>query len=269
LGYFEQGQPQASSGQIDYAAELQKFQKLYGDSENEKGQLRKNQQELMDAFNGLMAQHEAMQANLNQPRQQWNAPPPQMPFGQPQFGNPFENIPDGDFVDGKTVKGLIEQTTAQALSFIAGQNQDAANRVAQLEQQLALQARANAGVSKFDEYRIAAKNPWLNRLPFGERLAAIQSLKANEAPQNIAQPQVAPQVATDSQQRILNRVTYIEGNNPNVPDQTEAALEAAKQRDYAIVMQANQETGERARLFRQFASKYGLNLGQNPSDLSR
>jgi hypothetical protein len=274
LGYAGQGQPQDYAPNPDFNVELEKFKKLYGESENEKGQLRKNQQELMEAFNGLMAQYEALQASP-QP-QQWSPQvmPNQfgpMPYGpaQPQFADPFEGVQDADYVDGKTMRNVVERAVGQATAFAVGQAQQALQRQSILEQKLAQQARAASGISKLDEYRLAAKNPWLNQLPDAQRFAAIQSLKAAEG---VAAPQApavqAPQ-QNDSQSRILNRVTYIEGSNPTVPDQTEAALEAAKQRDYAIVMSANAEDGTRARLFRQFGVKYGLSIGQAPSDLAR
>jgi len=67
----------------------------------------------------------------------------------------------------------------------------------------------------------------------------------------------------------MNKITYIDGSNPNVPDQTEAAIEAAKQRDWAIAMQLPSDTGERAKAIRAFGAKYNINLGQHPSDLAR
>jgi hypothetical protein len=141
--------------------------------------------------------------------------------------------------------------------------------LAQLEQQMAAQARSTAGITKLDEFRLAGKNPWINRLPAGERLAALQALKTAEAPAPMTNSGPQPSVASETQQRILNKVTYIEGSNPTVPDQTEAAVEAAKQRDFALAMNENLETGARARALRTFANKYGLNLGHSPSDLGR
>jgi len=264
----QSNQPQQFQGD---QSEAEKWRKLYGQSENEKGEARRREQQLEEAFNGLMAQYESLQANAQQ--NQWgnqmapqNFGPPQ-PYGQQPMQNPFDSINDEDYMQGKQIKGLIEQTIAPALATTFQQAQQNAARVAQLERALMNQARANSGVSKLDEFRLAAKNPWLNNLPEAQRLAAIQSLKQAEP-----QPQanvVAPQGQAETQNRIMNKITYIEGSNPNVPDATEAAIEAAKQRDYAMVMNAPSDTGERAKLFRSFAAKYGLNIGQNPSDLAR
>jgi hypothetical protein len=279
LAFAQQGEPQVQ--QPAEPNEVEKWKQLYGQSENEKGLARKREADLMEAFNGLMAQYESLQANVQQPQQAWVPQGPPNPFGQapygmpmPQFQDPFEGVNESEFLDGKTARNVIERAVGQMAAFNAGQAQQAMNRVSQLERQLIQQARANAGISKLDEFRIGAKNPWLNGLPEGQRLAAIQSLKAAETaaqPTNgngnlQGQPNPGP---AESQNRILNRVTYIEGNTPNVQDQTEAALEAARQRDYAIAMNAPAETGERARMLRAFANKHGLNIGQNPSDLAR
>ena len=251
--------------------EIERWKKLYGESENEKGQARRREAELTEAFNGLMTQFEALQAQT--PPQQWQpqAPPQygQMPYGQQQpFSNPFDSIKDDDYLDGKTFKNLVESTIAPALAFTAQQAQQSAQRSAALEQQLMAQVKASAGIDKIDEFRISSKNPWINRLPYGERISAIKALKAAETPFQQVTPQQA-QAHTESQNRIVNKLTYIEGGNPNVPDATEAALEAAKQRDWAMAMQLPMDTGERAKALRAFATKYNMNFGQNPSDLAR
>ena len=51
------GIPQAAAGDIaSLQEELARFKKLYGDGENEKGELRRQYGELMEAFNGVMTQ---------------------------------------------------------------------------------------------------------------------------------------------------------------------------------------------------------------------
>jgi len=248
--------------------EVEKWKRLYGQSENEKGEARRREQELTEAFNGLMGQFEQLQANTQQRSWSPQMPPqnfgPQVPYGQTQ--NPFDKISDDEFMQGRQVKDLIEQHIAPPLAAAFQQSQESAQRIAQLERALLNQARATSGISKLDEFRLAAKNPWLNNLPEGQRLAAISSLKQAEVPL----PQVqSPQVQAETQNRIMNKITYIEGSNPNVPDATEAAVEAAKQRDYALAMAMPAETGERARALRAVATKYNMNIGQNPSDLAR
>lgn len=274
-GYANQmfGQSHASPDLATMQAELERFKKLYGDSENEKGQARKREAELMEAFTGLMTQYESLQASPQAP-QSWAVP--QSPFAPqyapqvPQFSDPFEGVPEGDFVDGKTVRTVVEKAVGQTTAYMAGQVQQALMRANQLEQQLAAQARTGAGITKLDEFRITGKNPWINKLPYGERLSAIQALKVAEAPaQAPTNGTQAPQAPSEVQHRIINRLTHIEGGNPMVPDQTEAALEAAKQRDYAMAMSFSAETGERAKALRMFGAKYGIPLGQGGSDLSR
>jgi len=269
--------PTLYAGQTNYApneyqpdslAEAEKWRKLYGQSENEKGEARRREQELTEAFNGLMGQFEQLQANTQQ--RSWSPQMPPQNFGPPasygQTQNPFDKISDDEFMQGKQVKDLIEQHIAPPLAAAYQQSQESAQRIAQLERALLNQARATSGISKLDEFRLSAKNPWLNNLPEAQRLAAISSLKQAEVPQPQVQP---PQVQAETQNRIMNKITYIEGSNPNVADQTEAAIEAAKQRDWAIAMQEPAETGARAKAIRAVANKYGYNLGQNPSDLAR
>lgn len=265
------------AGPID---ETERFKKLYGDSENEKGALRKNQQDLMEAFNGLMAQYEALQAANQQP--QWQQAPPQQAapqygppqgYGPPQhYQDPFAGIGDDDVVQGKQIKDLIERTLAPAMGNLFAQTQQAVARTAALEQRLLKQVKESSGITPVDEFRITARNPWVRDLNPAQRVQAIASLRQAElAHQPPPAPQQPPQIPapTDSQQRIMQKQTFIEGATPNVPDSSEAALEAAKQRDYAKVMAAPSDTGERAKMFRAFAAKYGItSVGQNPSDIA-
>lgn len=258
--------------------ELAKWQKLYGESENEKGALRKNQQELMEAFNGLMAQYEALQSSQGAQQPQFgpqSVPAPQ--YGQPQafapqpYGDPFSGIGDEDVVQGKQIKDLVERQIAPAFGAILQQNQQLQARMAQWENQVVKQVKDSSGITPVDEFRLTAKNPWVRNLPPAQRVQALSSLKQAEL---ATQPPPAPTppaqipAPTEPQQRILNRLTYVEGHPPNVPDSSTEALEAAKMRDYAKVMAAPQETGERAKMFRAWAAKYGIGIGQNPSDIA-
>ena len=258
------------------ADELEKYKKLYGTSENEKGQLRKSQAELMEAFNGLMAQFEALQANGQQQPQPVSpqfAPqfgPPQGFAPQPQYSDPFAGFGDDDVIQGKQIKELFDRTVTPAYQYLASQTQQAMARSAALEQRLMKQVKETSGITAVDEFRLTARNPWVRELAPAQRVQALASLRAAEAA--IAPPPQAPaQIppATDGQQRILNRLTYVEGSLPNVPDSSEAALEAAKQRDYAKVMMAPSDTGERAKMFRAWAAKYGIpGVGVTPSDIA-
>lgn len=261
------GVPQAAAAEIGaIQEELARFKKLYGDSENEKGELRRQFQELNEAFTGLMAQVESQSATP--PAPQWGpVAPQQYPAPAPQF-NPLADIDDDSFVEGKKVKRLIEEGIAPAIAGLYQQLQQTQARAAAAERQAAMQARAALGITQLDEYRLTGKNPWLRNLPEPQRLQAMQALKAQERAVS-PQQQVPTQTPSEAQQRVLSKVTFVEGNTPNVPDTSEGALEAARQRDYARVMAQPVETGARARAFREFAAKYGLSFGQNPSDLSR
>lgn len=250
--------------------ELDRFKKLYGDSENEKGALRKQLAEMAEAFNGMAAQYEASQAAQGQqwgpPAPQYGMPPQQM---QPVYNDPFEGLGDDDVVQGKQVRRLVEQQIGPAFGQLLQQNQAAFQKIQALEASLVKQAKEASGLTPVDEFRLISKNPWIRNLQPAQRAQALGSLRQAELasqPQIVQQPAPIP-APTDSQQRILNKVTYVEGATPTVPDTSEAAIEAAKQRDYAKVMQAPSETGERAKMFRAYAAKYGINLG-TPSDIA-
>lgn len=271
-GYVDMAQPQAQPNH-DVAAELAKFQKLYGDSENEKGSLRKTNAELTEAFNGLMAQFEAIQASQRQPQPGWGPQP--APSYPPRYGmppnDPFEGIGDDDVIQGKQVKGLIERTIAPALGAAFEQAQAAQERAAALERQMLAQAKASAGITPIDEYRILSKNPWLRSIPEAQRYQAIASLKQSEqlqTPQQTPFTQPPANTTAESQTRILNRTTYIEGAPPQVEDTSAAALEAARQRDFAKAMALPDFDGSRARALRALSDKYGLGWGKG-TDLAR
>ena len=256
------------------ADEAEKFRQLYGNSENEKGALRKREAELMEAFNGLMAQHEALQQRMTQPQQYGQGTPNPPQFAQPQQYvpqiDPFAGIGDDDVIQGKQVKDLVYRHIAPEMFNLQNLTQQAMQRTADLEARLVKQAKETVGLTPVDEYRLMGKNPWLRNLPPASRteaLAGLRQAELNLAPQ--PQPQAQLPVATEPQQRILNRLTYVEGSVPNVPDTSQAALEAAKQRDYAMAMLANADTGERAKMLRAWALKYGERaIGQPPSDIA-
>lgn len=252
------------------------FKKLYGQSENEKGALRKSQQELMEAFNGLMAQYEALQANAGQPAWQPSSPAPQygrQPFvpQQPMYTSPLANLGDDDVVQGKQIKEILEREIGPAFGALLQQNQEAMARMAQLEGRIVKQTKEASGLTPMDEFRLIGKNPWVRDLAPAARAQALASLRqaelATQAPPPVIAAPTIP-APNDTQQRIVNKMTFVEGSRPSVPDSTEAALEAAKQRDYAKVLAAPAETGERAKLFRLWAHKYGVPIAHPPSDIA-
>lgn len=278
MGYM-QGPPQLPQGGdlATLQAQLDEFKHKYGASENEKGEIRRQHAELMEAFNGLMSQYQALQSGPGP--QSWNSPSPVPQYETPQYtapaGNPFEGVGDDDVVQGKQVKQIIA-AVAQDFMALRQQTQSAVQRQAQLERQLAAQAKASSGITPVDEWRLLAKNPWLQGLPDANRLAAMQALRqAEKAAQPPAPTPPAPQTAA-TQDRILSKVTYVEGSRPNVPDNSEAAINAAYERDYAKVMALpvdpdNVPRGQmhRADGLRWLAQKYNLNFAKPPSDLAR
>lgn len=264
--------------------ELEHWKKLYGESENEKGALRKSYQEIQEAFNGLMAQYQDLQYSAPQapPQQpQWQpgpqAPPPMQAgplpgYAPPQhYPDPFEGISDDDVIQGRQFKQFTQRVIEPAFQALLHQNQAALQRTAYLESQMLKQAKLNAGITPMEELRLMGKHPWLKSLPEANRLAALAGMRAQEAanaPPSVVAAQ--PPIVTETQNRILNKVTYVEGAQPQVnTDNSEAAIEAAKLRDYAKAMAAPSDTGERAAMLRAWAAKYGVKaIGYQPSDLA-
>jgi len=255
--------------------ELDTYKQKYGQSENEKGEIRRRQTELEEAFQGLMAQYQALQTAPQ--AQSWNSPSPaqyQPPRYEVPQGDPFATLADDDVVQGKSVK----QLGAIFANAFMGLQQQTDQRQQALERQLAAQAKVASGITPMEEWRLVAKNPWLANLPEANKIAALQSLKKAEqiqAPQQQVQQEVATQAAA-AQDRILSKTTYIEGSKPSVPDSTQAALEAGYQRDYARVMSlpidpeaAGRGEMYRAQGLRWLAQKYNMPYAKAPSDLAR
>ena len=258
--------------------ELAEYRHKYGQSENEKGEIRRKVIELEESFAGLMAQHQALQTVS--PVQSWDAQQGSQFQPQPQYQpphDPFENIGDDDVVQGKNVKQLAN-IFGSAFYGLKQQNDTAMARQANLERQLANQAKINSGITPTEEWRLMGKNPWLANLPEPNKLAAMQALKKSEAitlPQQVVQQEVANQVVA-AQDRILRPLTHIEGSRPQISDNTQAALDAAYQRDLAKVMTLPIDPdsvgkGEmyRAQGLRWLSQKYNMNFAKAPSDLAR
>ena len=269
--------------------DLEHWKKLLGKSENEKGALRKQNAEMAEVVQGLMAQFQEFQATQQMPPAgpQWQGPQPPM---QQQFGNqpgygfnpyedPFDNASDEDLLSVKQLKKFAGRVFGPAMFEIQNQVQASQARAEALEQQIRRQAKLVAGISPMEEIRLQGKYPWVKWIPETQKLTALLGLKQAEgamastngsALAEAEREAPLPPPPTETQRRILDKVTYVEGSrSADVPDTSEAALEAAKMRDYAKVLAAPLDTGEQAKLFRAFARKYNISgLAPLPSDLS-
>lgn len=208
----EQWSPQGSQPQ-DSQPPIQDWQRLYGQSENEKGEWRRKAAELEETLNLVLNQQQpqpqpTMPANYSMPYQ----------GQQPVYGNqpqvdPFEGMGDDDVVQGKQVKQLIGQHVAPYMWQLHQQTQAAHQEVAQLRQQQFTAAKRSAGIDNLTELRFKAKYPQVAGMPDSvEKLNLMQALMKVEQPTQAAPVPPITTQSTNPTQNIVRRVTYTESN---------------------------------------------------------
>ena len=288
-------QPQPSYDDISsIRRELDQFKKLYGQSENEKGEMRRALNDQMEAFNALMGQYQQMgQAQ----------PQSQVPFGTPTYGpqqsygysggptkSPFDDFNDASVPDGATIKRAFKEweqnTVAPAFTAVYQAAMTAAQRAQALETQLIAQSKINAGITPTDEFRLEQRNPWLRNIPAPNKIAAMTSiLKQERAAQQWTglsgseqQAQIqqmnAPQATRSPGAQVVRQVTHVESTPSSAPDLTYDALAAAQARD----LQAAQALPDwddatrkspRAEAMRAYSAKYGMGWGTGGQVIGR
>lgn len=274
------GRPALNLPTDDEDTDLAKFKKLYGDSENEKGELRRQNAELAEALDALANQIDSL---TQQPPNPYGAQGPQQPYPQyPQYGTPptypyntqpqyntgrnrLDEIKDEDYINGQQLKELIAENIAPAFQVAWQEAQQAKAMAAQMARAAAEAQRASSGLTKTDEILLMGKNKWLRALPEAQRLEAMKALKAQQASGTNGKPATS----SDKTERIVNKLTYIEGGTPQTVESSQAALESAFNRDVAKAMSLPAETGARARALREISKKYNMDFAKPPSDLTR
>jgi hypothetical protein len=193
-------------------AQEQDWKKLYGQSENEKGEWRKTASETMNELQQLKNELAAMrngQAYQPGPNATVAAPPQPPPQHVSQDALPetyFPNKSPDDIVEVKDVDAMVRNAVAPAVLQLHNQ------QVVMYQQQLAGQ-KAAAGLTPVIEQRLMADNPWLNQVPEGAaRIQAMQRLASTRP--TITEPTPRPeQKMVSPTQAASRRVTYVESNN--------------------------------------------------------
>lgn len=266
------------------AQEAAHWKKLYGDSENEKGELRRQAEALAQAKQQLeeqMALQAAMQAaqmgsNPYQPyapqtgaypqAPQYGAPtgnfyqPP--PAAPPQWGpqranfDPFNGRSDDDVWTTRDVKTLVNDTLAPIMDNAYMQAQQAAHQAAQLQAQMYAQAKIAAGVTPLAEQKVLMANPWLQGVqdPFA-RLNAIKALMPKDAP---ATPASVAAPAPQGVQLARERVTYVETGRATTATDNRPTAQQVLEQEWAATMALPLHTGERAKAQEALLRKNGV-----------
>lgn len=193
----------------------QDFKKLYGQSENEKGELRRANEQLQNQLNSINAEIAQMRASFQQPQYPngtFNGQPQQVPgYGyapqQPQIpqlpANFFTDKDENDFLEAKDVNKLMRELIGPAVIELHQEQQ----RLVQAQTAAAKQA---AGVDNTTEQRLLTSYPWLRNLRGQEQLTAMQSLLQQERQQAQQQQTQSAPPPPAAAAPAARRVTYIE-----------------------------------------------------------
>lgn len=250
----------------------QNFQRLYGQSENEKGELRRALQAQMDANTQLLERLNSMnqpqlpvQAPINPPAfwqapQTQTAPQPQYTQYQPAPQSaPTYDLPD--FIrkapDEMVLAGEVNQVLKEQVApYVYGVQQAAmaAYQQAQLAQrQLFESQKTQMGLTPQREQQILSTKPWLASI--NDPNAYLNAIRSEMVPANgngngnVSYVQQVPQAPQT--QRILRRVGYVEGqgNGGNVQENRidpMAQLQAEWQATLALPL-GSKERGDKQR----------------------
>jgi hypothetical protein len=245
------------------------WRKLYGDSENAKGELRAQleraeqekaaQVETMNQL--LLAMQQGSQRPGFGPAYQGQMQGVQQPIYGPggfnaQPFDPFEGKSDDDLYSVKDAKRLLGEMISPALQAMQMQT------MAALDRQNAAARRAAANITPLEEFTLTRENPWVNGLQSeSQRIDALASIKrARSTTQPSPQATQANQAAQAAP--IVRRMTTVEQGTQQAPDYTGNAVDSAYQRDFAAAMKLSVETGAQAKALRAVAEKYNIPIGR-------
>jgi hypothetical protein len=253
----------------------QDFQKLYGKSENEKGELRRALKQQMEANQQLLQQVQAAQTMYPQPPQPQYAPPPQPQYIPPQ-GNVVMAQPQPP--QRVTSKEGDEMVVAADLdeAFRNGVEPHLANlhqQMAQMQQVVMQQQQAfvdtqktQLGITPQIETQLIMENPWLRTIPTPQAyIQALSNLVRGKQSQALLQrttpptqtPQGNPQV-NPAVQEAARRVTYVERGVPQVSDAGGITAEQRFQMEWDKTMRLPLEGGARGKAQRELMQRAGV-----------
>lgn len=236
----------------------QNFQQLYGQSENEKGELRRALQAKEDQQNQLALQNQMLQAQLQNLAIQMSQPPATPPapnFGQPQFGPPQSFF--GKDRTEVLLAGEAEERLLPALYSVYQEAQAARAQAQALEQQLISSKKMAAGITPLVEFQVASENPWVNSLTGSVKVDAIASILASKKAATPA-PQV-PNPPTPPASAMANqRVLYVEGARPVTNNEPRfVSPQLALEQEWAATYNLPLEGGKREEAQRAILLKHG------------
>lgn len=255
------------------------WRRKYGQSENEKGELRAalNQQLEMNA--------KLMELAFNQPQSPAPTYPPQ-PSWQPQapsYG--YSQVPsqvsayqppplpprfvakaDGEMLYAEDVEAVIRNNVAPAYFENHQRTQEALQRVAQLEARLAAEERARMGITPQLEAQALLDQPWLRNLRSNPDVSAYHGALATykQAVDARALASRAPQLVPTSplpgtSAGAARRITYIESSGRQVDGGGEPHQGPSDfQRDMDAAMREPVHM-KKAAAMRKVFEKYGIN----------
>lgn len=232
----------------------QDWQGLYGRSENEKGELRRQLQAAEEARAQLQLQQQFYQAQMQQMISQNNRP---QQVAQTQAYGPAPQLFQGKAQDEPLFIRDVEERVTPILHGLYTEVQAARAQNQILEEQLILAKKAQAGISPMQEFQILAENPWINSLNGAAKVDAMTSVanlkKAQVAMQTPAPPPPAQPQATPGVRRML----HIERNQPVAQEPRFVDPQAAMQQEWAQTMLLPVQGGKREEAQRNVLLKYG------------
>jgi hypothetical protein len=233
----------------------QDFKKMYGDSENEKGEWRRTATEAMQQLEQLKAELGSMRAAYAQPPQAPVYQPPQMQYAQPQMPQaqpqPQVQFPDtyfpgkaeGDFLEPSDVDSVFQRVDAAVQNL---QQQGFA-----LYQQQLQFMKTQAGIDPQTEQRIASQHPWIAQMPEGPaKVQAMQKMVQVEQAKPPARPTAPTPVKVSPEQAAARRVTYIENNQQKSHTEAEIPVQQRVAQEMAAAKTAFEK--------RKVLEKYGM-----------
>lgn len=250
--------------QIPQADESEHWKRLYGQGENEKGELRRQLEEAnrqraeqTELMNQLLS---AMQTPNYGPQVNYGGRPQFMPTPYVEPRNPLADRDENDVLSVRDIRKLIEEEVKPNFNSLYMQTMQL------MDQQTAASRRAAAGITPLEEFQLTRENPWLASLATeAQRVDAMASLKKMRAQTTQAAQTVAQQVQTQTAQQVgpvIRRLTTVEQATQQAPDLSGDALTAAFNRDLALARQLPEENGARAKAMRTIAAKYNIPVGQ-------
>ncbi len=279
-----QFQPQAQPQQEE---DGQDFRKLYGESENQKGELRRALQALKEQNDMLAAmvqnQQPQQQQYAPQPQYQHTAAQPQPQYQQLQFDP--NQIPrlidkeDGEFIEAGEMDRVLREKVAPYLFGALNEARTARAELGNFVQRQAQEALAHRGITPVVQQQLLMKHPYINSIadPYQRIQALISAAESEKAmalmqraqPQPIQQQQ--PQAGAAG---VARRVTYIEPSSGSAsPAQGVGQSRAqAFQQEWANTMALPVEGGARGTAQKQILEKYGMRSYtgyRDPSVLTR